>query len=94
MEQCHDIGEEQRQDIGVGAATRGICHVHTEINPMSIRVLTGTKMIPQLCCATIHNAVFARKGAQCLITRMPLTQSICSEVDHHELGTMSRLDPM
>ena len=27
MEQCHDIGEEQRQDIGVGAAIREIYHV-------------------------------------------------------------------
>jgi len=67
MEQCHDIGEELRQDICVGAAIKGIYH---------------------------DNAVFARKGAQRLITRMPLTQSICGEVDQHELGAMIRLDPM
>ena len=66
----------------------------TEVNPMSIRMLTGFKMLPQLWRATIHNAVFARKGTQRLITRMPLTQSICGEVDQHELGTMIGLDPM
>ena len=61
---------------------------HIEINPMSIRVLTSSKMLPQLYCATIHNAIFARKGAQCVIMRMPLAQSVCSKVDHHEPGTV------
>ena len=57
-------------------------------------MFTASKMLPQLRRATIHNAVFASKGTQRLITRMPLTQSICGEVDQHELGTMIRLDPM
>ena len=61
---------------------------------MSIRVLSSSKVLPQLNRTTIHNAVFARKGAQCVIMRMPLTQSVCSEVDYHELGTMVWLDPM
>ena len=47
-----------------------------------------TWMLPQLYCATIHNAIFARKGAQCIIMRMPSAQSVCSKVDHHEPGTV------
>ena len=58
---------------------------HVKVNPVSIRALTST---------TIHNAIFARKGTQCVIMRMPLTQSVCSEVDNHELGTVVGRDPM
>ena len=55
---------------------------------MCIRMFTDSKMLLQLWRATIHNSVFASKGTQRLIPRMPLTQSISGEVDQHELGTM------
>ena len=66
----------------------------TEVNPMSIRMLTGSKMLPQLRRAPIHDAEFASKGTQDLIAGMPLTYSICCEVNQHKLGTVIRLDPM
>ena len=67
---------------------------HVKVNPVSIRVLTSTKMFSQLHCTRIHNAIFARKRTQCVIMRMPLTQSVCSEVDNHELGPVVGRDPM
>ena len=72
MEQCHDIGEEQRQGIGVGAAIRDIHHVVSQ-GQSNVREYVHWFLLPQLGRATIHDAVFASKGTQCLIARMPLT---------------------
>ena len=62
----------------------------TEINPMSVRMFTCSKELPQLLRAPIHDAVLAIKGAQSLIIGMPLTKPICGEMDQHETVTMFR----
>ena len=66
----------------------------TEVNPVSVRMFTGSKMLPQLRRAPIHDAVLALKGAQSLITGMPLTKPICGEMDQHETVPMFRQNSM
>ena len=68
----------------------------TEVNPMSIRMFTGSKTPATPACSYPRCSMqyLQERELKVLSRGMPLTWSICGEVDQHELGTMIRLDPM
>ena len=65
-----------------------------EVNPMSIRMFTGSKVLFQLRRAPVYNAVLALQGAQSLVPGVPLTKPICGEMDQHETFSMFRQNSM